>query len=96
MSQGTFTGTGASVAVLAADIYRDELCIQMIDATAEITIAFGTTVVADQGIKLVNIGDSVTIRGWLARESVNVIGDGGICVYQDGNIVHSPGPTPTA
>ncbi len=93
---GTFTGTAASAEAIAADVNRDLLCIQMIDATAEITMAFGVDVVADEGIKLVNIGDSVTIRGWLARLAVNVIGDGGICVYQDGGIVHSAGPTPAA
>ncbi len=98
MSQGTFTGTGASVAVIAADVNRDLLCIQMIDATETVTFGFGTDAVIGQGITFSRVGDSIRLRDRLARGTVNVIasGAGGICVYQDGDIVFGAGPTPTA
>ena len=95
---GTFTGTGASVAVIAADEYRDFLCIQMIDATETVTFGFDAAAVIGEGITFSRVGDSIRLRDRLARGAVRVIasGAGGICVYQDGDIVFGAGPTPAA
>ncbi len=98
MSQGTFTGTTAIVEVLAADEYRDFLCIEMIDATETVTFGFDMDAVIGSGITLGRVGDSIRLRDRLARGAINIIasGAGGICVYQDGDIVFGAGPTPTA
>ena len=93
---GTFTGTTATVEVIAADEYRDFLCIEMIDASEAVTFGFDTDAVIGSGITLSRVGDSIRLRDRLARGAIDVIasGAGGICVYQDGDIVFGAGPTP--
>lgn len=96
MATNTFTGTTASVEALAADTGREHYCVQLIDASGAVTLAFGRTAIANEGIVLSRIGDSVKVTGWLARKQLNVIGNNGICTYEIGDIVLTQGPTPAA
>ncbi len=83
MAKGNFTGTGTSAVLIAANQYRDTLLIQKTDNTV-VALGIGETAVAGEGIQLVNINDSVVLRGPAARGAVYVIGDGGNGTYQDG------------
>lgn len=94
MSKGAWTTTSSSAVIVAADEYRDYLLIQSATAV-QVALGFGETAVAEEGIQLLNAGDTVVARGAPAREAVYAIGDGGGGTYQDGNIVYQPGPTPT-
>lgn len=91
MGKGTFTGTadGTTVAVVA-DAHRDSITIQLINKTAPIYLGFGEAAVDAQGIKLIEIGDVVTVRAHLARGKIYAIGNGGICTWQTGDLTYIP------
>lgn len=85
MSKGNFTGGAASAAVIAASEFRDCLVIQHTNAT-QVALAFGEAAVAGEGIQLMEIGDTVRVRGALSRMAVYAIGSGATCTYQDGDV----------
>lgn len=91
MSKGNFTATSASDKIVEADEYREYLLIQKTNATV-IAVGIGEAAAAGEGVQLVNAGDTLTIRGALAREAVYAIGNGGTGTYQDGDIGFVPGP----
>ena len=84
MAKGSFTGTSASAALVAADANRDCLLIQHTNATT-CALGIGEAAVAGSGIQLLKIGDSVVLRGHNARQAINVIGNGATGAYQDGS-----------
>lgn len=92
MAKGNFTGAAASAKVIDADVYRDSLVIQMTDASAILSLGIGETAVAGEGVQLVNVGDTVHLRGPAARRAIYAIGNGGKAAYQDGDILISRGP----
>lgn len=74
MAQGAWTGSNSSAAVIAADQDRVSLTVQMVTAgSAATSLGFGTAAVAGEGVTLQNIGDSVTVRGHLAKLACNCI-----------------------
>jgi len=88
MTSGNQTGTAASVVLLAADEYREQVAILMYDKTAAIAIGVGgAAAVADTGISLRFIGDSVVLYGEAARGQINILGNGGKVSYQTGPVV---------
>ena len=92
MSSAAIAGGSASAEIVPADKYRAVLTIQLTNATA-LGLAFnGATAVLVNGIKLINSGDVVTVRGHLARGQVNGIGDGAVGAWQDGDLDYKPGP----
>jgi hypothetical protein len=96
MSKGTFTGTAASAEALAADTNRGPYTIIMTDASAALFFGFGEDAEADKGVTLARIGDTLYVEGYLADLQLNVIGNGGIAIYQTGQVQYTPGPTPAA
>lgn len=79
-------GTDASVELLAASEYRNQVTIVLYDKTAPIAIGIGEDAVADEGVNLREVGDSCTVRGAEARAQINIIGNGGKVSYQLGNV----------
>ena len=82
--RGKVTGTSASAEFLAANEYRGFVTIMLQD---EVTCAFGFSgedAVLDEGVILVEAGDSIEIKGELAREQINVIGDTASLTWQEG------------
>ncbi len=78
MAQGAWTSTQATSQVIAGDNSRTLLTVQMVTASSSPTsLGFGTAAVLGEGVQLVNIGDSVTVRGHLAKLAVNAICDTG-------------------
>lgn len=92
MAQGTFVlQGGTSESIVAANDNRSHLTIQLKGSTS-IELGIGTAAVAGQGIKLIQPGDSVQIKGALAKLAVNGIGtittsNGG---WQDGDVQVTP------
>ena len=79
MSKGAWTSTQATSEVIAADSFRESLTVQMTTAASSPTnLAFGAAAVVGNGVQLVNIGDSVTVRGHLAALACNAICDTGL------------------
>jgi hypothetical protein len=79
MAKGAWTSTQASSQVIAADVTRTSLTVQMVTAASSPTsLAFGAAAVFGEGVQLVNIGDSVTVRGHLAQLAVYGICDTGL------------------
>ena len=91
MAHGSFSGTSASAILVAANTYRDNLLIQKTNATV-VAIGIGIAAEAGKGVQLVNIGDTLHLRGAEARLAIYVIGNGGTGTYQDGDISFVPGP----
>lgn len=89
MSQGTATGTAASVEMLAAAPTgnRDRVTIMLTDATASAYFGFNTAAVAGEGVGLLRVGDTVIVEDELARSQINIIGDGAVVSYQTGSVV---------
>lgn len=85
MIAGTFTGTASSQKIIDADEYRDSITIQLQNGTA-VGVAFGEDAVSGSCTALLAAGDSLTARGWLARKSVHIIGDGAAGCYQEGDL----------
>ena len=81
----SWTSGAASAEIIAADVNRDYLTIQSTTANT-VALGFGHTAVAGKGVQLIAAGDTVTVRGWLARLAVNAIGASGAGTYQDGDI----------
>ena len=78
-AQGAWTSTQATSQVIAGDNNRTSLTVQMVTAASSPTsLGFGTAAVFGEGVQLVNIGDSVTVRGHLAQLAVNAICDSGL------------------
>jgi len=86
LAGGKATGTAASAEMLAADNYRDSVTIMLYDDTAPVAIGIGEAAVADEGVVLRELGDSVEIRGYAAIKQINIIGNGGIVTYQTGPV----------
>lgn len=87
MSQGTATGTAASVEMLASGLVRDRITIMLTDATASAYFGFNTPAIAGEGIGLLRVGDSVIVEDELARGQINIIGNGAVVSYQTGSVV---------
>lgn len=80
MAQGTWAATNASSVVIAADQERESLTVQLLArsaSTVQTSLGFGTAAVAAEGVALVNIENSVTVRGHLAKLACNVITNAG-------------------
>lgn len=79
MSKGAWTSTQTSSAVIAEDQKRESLTVQLTTAASSPTnLAFGAAAVFGEGVQLVNIGDSVTVRGHLAALACNAICNTGL------------------
>ncbi len=85
MTGGKDTGGSASAELLAADEYRDFVTIMLANATS-VAIGIGEAAVADKGVVLREIGDSVELRDQAARALINIIGNGGEVTYQTGPV----------
>ncbi len=82
--RGKTTGTSGSAELLAADEYRGYVII-MLQSDNACALAFeGEAAIADQGVMLNEIGDSVNVSGELARGQINVIGDSADLTWQEG------------
>ena len=98
MAQGTATGTAASVEMLSETRY-DRVTIQLIDATAAAYFGFNTAAVIGEGIGLLRVGDTVIVAAELARNQINIIGDGAVVSYQTGAVAavtRGPNPLPSS
>ena len=88
MTSGKKTGTAASVQLLAADQDRDQVTIMLYDKTAPIAIGVsGEAAVADTGIVLREIGDTVHLYNEAARGVIDILGNGGKVSYQTGPVL---------
>ena len=85
MISGTWSAIASSAVIVAADPYRDFLTIQL-QNTTQVYLGFGVDAVAGESLTLITTGDSITIRGHLARQSVYAIGNGAQGAYQEGNV----------
>lgn len=85
MLSGSFSGTASSAKIVDADEYRDSFTIQLQNSD-EVNVAFGEDAVAGSCLKLLGVGDSVTVRGWLAQKAVYIIGDSAAGCYQEGDL----------
>jgi hypothetical protein len=85
MAKGKYTGTAASVLLLAADNNRDHLTIQALNAT-QLGIGVGVAAVADEGIQLYAKGDTVRLDGAEARAAIYIIGNGATGQYVTGDV----------
>ena len=73
--------------MLAANEYRDWVAIVLYDDSAPVAIGIGgAAAVADEGIALRELGDSVVLEREAARGQINIIGNGGIVTYQTGPV----------
>lgn len=86
MISGGWTSTGTSAEIVPASEYRDYLTIQLLLAKAGVCLGFGVAAVSGSSLMLVDAGDSVTVRGHLARQAVYAMGD--LCegAYQEGDL----------
>jgi hypothetical protein len=91
MAKGSWTGTDSSAVIVAADSYREYLTIQLTNAT-QTNLGIGVAAVADEGIQLINAGDTVRIEGAQAQLAIYAIGNGAAGTYQDGKVYYYPGP----
>jgi len=74
MYADVWNATDVSSEIVAADYHREHLVIQL-HSGDPVCLAFDETAVFSRGMKLMVAGDSVKIRGWLARRAVNAICD---------------------
>jgi hypothetical protein len=74
------------VLLLAADEYRDILTIQILSAKGSVYLGFGTEAVVDESMLIVTPGDSVTVRGHLARQAIHALGSLSYGAYQEGDL----------
>ena len=84
MAKGKQTGTSASAELLAANDYQEDVTIMHQNTTPIAIAVMGETAVADEGIILTEIGDSVRLSGAQARGQINIIGNNGTVTYQTG------------
>jgi hypothetical protein len=92
--KGKATGTSASVQMLAADVHRDYVVIMLQNAVACAIGIYGEDAVADEGILLAEIGDTVHLTGSAARSKISVIGNTASLTWQESDepiIVHRQG-----
>ncbi len=82
--RGKATGTSSSAELLAADEYRGFVTIMLQNAVSCAFGFSGEAAVDDQGVILIEIGDSIEVRGELAREQINVIGNTASLTWQEG------------
>lgn len=84
--RGKTTGTSGSAELLAADEYRGYVTI-MLQSDNACALAFeGEAAIADQGVMLNEVGDSVEVLGELARGQINVIGNNAALTWQEGPV----------
>jgi hypothetical protein len=94
MAASTVTLTsGSSQVILAADEYRDKVVLQL-QSLETAYLAFGEDAVNVTGLALINIGDTMTIRGAKARGAINGYSASTptIGIETNGDIAFSPGP----
>ena len=89
MAADNWAATATSAAIVDADDNREYLTLQLLsgDITA---LAIGEAAVYGSGVHLLAAGDSVTVRGWIAREAVYAIcdtGDSSTGSSQDGDML---------
>jgi len=85
MISGTWAATDTSAVIVAASRYRDKLTIQL-QNTTPVSLGFGVDAVDGESLELLTTGDSITVRGHLARQAVYAIGNGAAGAYQEGNL----------
>ncbi len=96
MTGGKASGTTNSAEMLAADINRDKVTIILASSDSAIAIGIDEAAVADKGIVLREIGDSVELIAHAATAQINIIGNTGDVTYQTGPVtVRLNGGTPT-
>lgn len=93
-TKGNWTGTAASAEIVPANLNREYLLIQHSDATT-VALGIGEDAVAGEGIQLFKIGDTVRLRGPMARKAVYAIGNTGAGTYQEGDVEFFPGTAAT-
>lgn len=84
---GKVSGGSSSGELLAADAYRGYVTIMLQSDTACALAFEGAAAIADRGVMLNEIGDSVQVLGELARGQINVIGNGAALTWQEGPVV---------
>ena len=80
MAQGAWAGTNSSAEIVARDINRVSLTIQLLvrsGSTVITSLGFGTAAVSGEGYTLVNVESSITVRGALAKKAVYAITSSG-------------------
>lgn len=84
--KGKVTGGSVSAELLAADEYRGYVTI-MLQSDVACALAFeGEAAIADTGVMLNEIGDSVEVFAELARGQINVIGNNANLTWQEGPV----------
>ena len=87
MISGRWDADGyVDVEIVPADNYRDILTIQLHSAKGCVYLGFGTEAVVDESLLIVSPGDSIAIRGHLARQSVHALGSLSYGAYQEGDL----------
>ena len=89
----TLTGGGGSEVVVAADVNRDSIVIQL-QSAHPCYFGFGETAVTLQGLSLINVGDTLTALDSKARGAINAIAVGNAVLgYETKNgVIYHPGP----
>jgi hypothetical protein len=71
----TFTGATAET-IIAADVNRDYIVLQLYSSDNPVYLAFGATAVASTGVSLIFPGDTVKVKGPKARLAISGIDAG--------------------
>jgi len=94
MISGSWTSGAASAQIIPASRYRDILTIQLHTAKGTVCFGFGTDAVIDASVLIVSPGDSITVRGHIARQAVYALGALGGGAYQEGDLSLNMGDAP--
>ena len=80
----TVTGGGGSEALVAANVYRDNILIQ-VQSDHDVYLGFGEDAVTLQGVALLEPGAWAKVFGDKARQAINVISTGNAVIgYETG------------
>lgn len=75
-----------SVKIIDGAIYREILTIQIHSAKGSVYLGFGQDAVIDASLLIVTPGDSITVRGHLARQDIYALGSLSYGAYQEGDL----------
>lgn len=77
ISKGSLSITATTSELVAANLDRGSVVIQLLSGNS-VALGLGEAAVYGEGIHLVGIGSSVTIKGHQARKAINGICDTGL------------------
>ena len=72
--------------IIAAEMYRDILTVQLHSAKGCVYFGFGAAAIIDESLLVVEPGDSITVRGHLARQAIHALGSLSSGAYQEGDL----------